>query len=62
MRGYLEQPGLAGANFYLRPDGQVVAPTVPGVPLPPRGRVIPETYTIFSEHQTGLVFNVGFAF
>jgi len=41
---------------------QLVTPRVPGAALPTDARVIPDRYTIISEHQLGLVFILGWAF
>ena len=61
-RAYLESGGMGGAGRHLREGVQLVAPRVPGVALPDGARVIPETYTIVSEHQIGFVFVLGWAF
>jgi hypothetical protein len=61
-RRYLQQGGLGGAAAYLRPGVQLVTPRVPGAALPTGARVIPDRYTIISEHQIGLVFAVGWTF
>jgi hypothetical protein len=61
-RGYLQQGGVGGAATHLRPGAQVVTPRVPGVALPEGARVIPDRYTIVSEHQIGFVFVLGWAF
>ena len=61
-RRYLEQGGLAGAAAQLRPWAQVVTPRVPGAALPEGARVIPDHYTIISEHQLGFVLLLGWAF
>ena len=59
---YLRRGGLGGAATYLRPGVQLVTPQVPGVSLPEGARIIPDTYTIISLHQLGLVFVLGWAF
>ena len=61
-RVYLQQGGLGGAASHLRPGVQIVTPRVPGAPLPTGARLIPDTYTIVSEHQLGFVFVLGWAF
>jgi hypothetical protein len=61
-RAYLQQGGLGGAGAQLRPGVQLATPLVPGATLPVGARVIPDTYTIVSEHQLGYVFLVGLAF
>ncbi len=62
VRTYLEDGGMGGAAPHLREGVQVVAPRVPGVALPEGARVIPETYTILSEHQVGFVAVLGWSF
>jgi hypothetical protein len=59
---YLEGGGLGGAAGHLRPGVQLVTPRVAGAPLPPGARVIPDRYTIVSEHQLGFVLVLGWAF
>lgn len=59
---YLEEGGLGGAVAQLRPGVQLVTPRVPGAPLPTGARIIPDSYTIVSEHQLGFVFVLGWAF
>ena len=59
---YLDASGLRSAAGQLRPDVQIAAPMVPGVPLPEGARPIPEKYTISSQHQTGFVLNLGWSF
>ena len=61
-RRYLQQGGLGGATSHLRPGVQLVTPRVPGAPLPTGARVIPDRYTIVSQHQLGYVFILGWAF
>ena len=61
-RHYLEQGGLGGAATHLRPGVQLVTPQVAGVALPTGARLIPDRYTIISEHQLGYVFVLGWAF
>ena len=61
-RRYLQQGGLGGAAAYLRPGVQLVTPRVPGAALPTGARVIPDRYTIISEHQIGFVFALGWTF
>jgi len=61
-RRYLQQGGVGGAATHLRPGVQLVTPRVPDAPLPTGARLIPDTYTIVSEHQLGFVFVVGWAF
>jgi hypothetical protein len=61
-RRYLEQGGLGGAAAHLRPWAQVVTPRVPGAELPEGARVVPDRYTIISEHQIGFVVLLGWAF
>jgi hypothetical protein len=61
-RQYLRSGGLESAASYLRPGIQWVVPVLPGVAMPPGARVIPNTYTIRSEHQTGLVLSLGWVF
>jgi len=61
-RLYLQQGGLGGAASYLRPGVQLVTPRVPGAALPTGARIIPDRYTIVSEHQLGFVFVLGWAF
>jgi len=41
---------------------QVAAPIVPGVAVPEGARRITDTYIISSQHQTGLVVLLGWAF
>ena len=60
--GYLNASGVGGAATQLRPGVQIAAPAVPGVPLPPGARLITDTYTISSQHQTGFVVVLGWAF
>ena len=43
------------------PGAQLVTPRVPGAALPDGARVIPDTYTIISEHQLGFVVVLGWA-
>jgi hypothetical protein len=62
VREYLEHAGLAGAAGTVRPGVQVVTPPRPGVALPRGARVIPDTYTIESEHQLGFTLVLGWAF
>ena len=62
VRRYLESGGMGGAAPHLREGVQVVTPRVPGVALPEGARVIPDTYTILSEHQLGFVLVLGWAF
>ena len=59
---YLERGGMGGAAGHLRPGVQLVTPRVKGEPLPAGARVIPESYTIVSEHQLGFVLVLGWAF
>ena len=61
-RRYLETAGLGGALPHLRPGAQLVTPRVPDAPLPEGARVIPDSYTIISEHQLGFVLVLGWAF
>jgi hypothetical protein len=61
-RRYLELGGMGGAERYLRPGAQLVTARVAGAPLPPGARIIPDTYTIISEHQIGFVCVLGWAF
>ena len=61
-RQYLQQGGVGGAASHLRPGVQIVTPRVPGAALPTGARVIPDRYTIVSEHQIGYVFVLGWAF
>ncbi len=61
-RRYLQQGGLGGAASHLRPGVQLVTPRVPGIALPTGARLIPDSYTIVSEHQLGFVFLLGWAF
>jgi hypothetical protein len=61
-RRYLQGGGLGGAAAQIRPGVQIVTPRVPGEALPEGARVIPDSYTIISEHQLGLVFIVGWTF
>ena len=61
-RRYLQLGGLGGAASRLRPGVQLVTPRVPGAVLPTGARVIPDSYTIISEHQLGYVFVLGWAF
>lgn len=61
-RRYLQQGGLGGAASHLRPGVQLVTPRVPGATLPTGARVIPDRYTIVSEHQLGFVIVLGWAF
>jgi hypothetical protein len=61
-RSYLEDAGLGGAAAHLRPRAQLVTPRVPGIALPDGARLIPDSYTIVSEHQLGFVFLLGWAF
>ena len=61
-RAYLEQGGVGGAASLLRPEVQLVTPRVPGAALPAGARVIPDSYTIISEHQLGFVLVLGWAF
>lgn len=61
-RGYLEAGGLGGAAAQIRPGVQVVTPRVAGAALPTGARVIPDTYTIISLHQLGLVCVLGWTF
>ena len=61
-RHYLQQGGLGGAASHLRPGVQLVTPRVPGAALPTGARLIPDSYTIVSEHQLGFVFVLGWAF
>ncbi len=61
-RQYLQQGGVGGAAAHLRPGVQIVTPRVPGAALPTGARVIPDRYTIVSEHQLGYVFVLGWAF
>jgi hypothetical protein len=61
-RRYLEDAGLGGASAQVRPGVQIVTPRAPGAALPEGARVIPDTYTIISLHQLGLVFLVGWTF
>jgi hypothetical protein len=61
-RAYLQQGGVGGAASHLRPGVQLVTPRVPGAALPTGARVIPDSYTIVSEHQLGFVFVLGWAF
>jgi hypothetical protein len=61
-RRYLEDAGLGGAAAQLRPGVQVVTPRAPGLALPDGARVIPDRYTIVSEHQLGFVLVLGWAF
>jgi hypothetical protein len=60
--GYLNASGLGGAATRLRPGVQIAAPVAPGVPLPPGARIITDTYTISSQHQTGFVVILGWSF
>jgi hypothetical protein len=59
---YLESAGLGAAVPYIRPGVQVAAPLVPGVPIPEGARLIPDLYTIKSQHQLGFVFVLGWSF
>ena len=59
---YLEDGGLGGAVPYLREGAQLVTPRRPGVALPEGARVIPDTYSIVSEHQLGFVLVLSWAF
>ena len=59
---YLEGGGLGGAVPYLREGAQLVTPRRPGVALPEGARVIPDTYSIVSEHQLGFVLVLSWAF
>jgi hypothetical protein len=61
-RRYLQQAGLGGAAAHIRPGAQLVTPRVPGISLPTGARLIPDTYTVISEHQLGFVFVLGWAF
>ena len=61
-RRYLQQGGLGGVASYLRDGVQLVTPRVAGAALPTGARLIPDTYTIISLHQLGLVFVLGWAF
>jgi hypothetical protein len=61
-RGYLQAGGLGGAAAEVRPGVQIVTPQVTGALLPAGARVIPDTYTIISEHQLGFVVLLGWAF
>jgi hypothetical protein len=60
-RTYLQRGGLGGASALLRPRAQVVTPRVPGAALPEGARLIPDTYTIVSEHQLGFVLLLAWA-
>jgi len=62
IRSYLQAGGLGGAAAEVRPGVQIVTPAVAGAALPMGARVIPDTYTIISEHQLGLVVMLGWAF
>lgn len=62
IAGYLVQSGLGGAAGRIRPGVQIAAPVAPGVPIPPGARRIPDTYTISSQHQTGFLLILGWAF
>jgi hypothetical protein len=61
-RQYLQQGGVGGAAAHLREGVQIVTPRVPGAALPTGARVIPDRYTIVSEHQIGYVVVLGWAF
>jgi hypothetical protein len=61
-RRYLEAGGVGGAAVQIRPGAQLVTPRVAGAALPTGARVIPDRYTIISEHQIGLVCIVGWTF
>lgn len=61
-RTYLQAGGVGGAAAQIRPGAQLVTPRVAGAALPTGARVIPDTYTIISEHQIGFVFILGWAF
>lgn len=62
-RRYLEAIGLGGAADRLRPNVQrAVAPLRRDVPPPSGARVIPELYSIRSEHQLGYVLLLGWRF
>jgi hypothetical protein len=61
-RRYLQEGGLGGAAAQVRPGVQIVTPRAAGVPLPEGARVIPDTYTVISLHQLGLVFMLGWTF
>jgi hypothetical protein len=62
IRQYLNDAGLGGAAFRVRPGVQIVAPARAGAALPEGARLIPDTYTIVSEHQVGFVLVLGWAF
>jgi hypothetical protein len=62
VRDFLARAGLAGAAGSVRPGVQTVTPPRPGVTLPQGARVIPDTYTIESEHQIGFTLVLGWAF
>jgi hypothetical protein len=61
-RQYLRLGGLGGAATHIRPGVQLVTPPVPGASLPTGARLIPDRYTIVSEHQLGFVVVLGWAF
>ena len=61
-QAYLQRGGLGGAASVLRPGVQLVTPRLRGVALPDGARIIPDTYSILSEHQIGFVFVLGWAF
>lgn len=58
---YLRRIGLGGAVPHTRPGVQLVVPPS-GFAMPAGARRIPDTYTLFSEHQLGFLFLLGWAF
>jgi len=60
-RAYLERAGLGGAAEHLRPRAQLVTPRVAGAALPDGARLIPDTYTVVSEHQLGFIVLLAWA-
>jgi hypothetical protein len=59
---YLDEIGAGAAVSALRPGVQTVLAMSPRGPLPPGARVIPQHYTIRSEHQVGYVLALGWSF
>jgi hypothetical protein len=59
---YLDAVGAGGAAPALRAGVQTVLAMSPRGPLPPGARIIPDRYTIRSEHQVGYVLALGWSF